>query len=75
MKSIPIQGRRFHVIESLGFLKKKKAYVCICLDYARPRTALKTPGNIIWQWAEDDPLTSPPKSVDFRDEVKHIASW
>lgn len=56
MKSIPIQGRRHPVLEDLGFLKKKNAYVVIAAQGMTLRTALKTPGNGIWQWAEDDPI-------------------
>lgn len=54
--TISIQGRRYHVLEDLGFLKKKRAYVRIAVEGLKPRTALKWPGNAHWEWAEDDPL-------------------
>lgn len=54
--TISIQGKRHPVLQALGFLKKKNAYVVIAVQGMTPRTALKTPGNGIWQWAEDDPI-------------------
>lgn len=54
--TISIQGKRHPVLEDLGFLKKKNAYVVMAAQGMTPRIALKSPGNAIWQWVEDDPL-------------------